>query len=217
MTERTVLILAKSPRVGRVKTRLVPPLTHDEAAWLAREALADTLTAALACPADRRILVLDGPPGTWLPSGIEVVPQHGRTLSDRLADAWSRPLGGLTLQIGMDTPQLTGADLDAAFTTLAADGTDAVLGPAQDGGWWAIGMRRADPTVFPGIPTSTAATGSLQRRALLARGWRVTSLPTMRDVDTIGDVVEVAAAAPGTRFAAAADVLLAGAAGRASR
>lgn len=201
IAHRSILVLAKAPEPGRVKTRLVPPLTHDQAAALAEAALADTLDAVLACRAERRILVLEGSPGPWLPAGIDVQPQRGEDLADRLAAAWSTVTAGSTLQIGMDTPQLTGADLDEAFETLERPGVDAVLGPAADGGWWAIGMRRPDPSVFAGIPTSTADTGRLQQAALEGRGWRVACLPVLQDVDTGGDVAQVAGLALSTRFA----------------
>ena len=70
----TLLVIAKEPRPGRVKTRLTPPFTPEEAAALAEAALADTLDAVARTPAERRVLVLDGTPGPWLPAGFEVVP-----------------------------------------------------------------------------------------------------------------------------------------------
>ncbi|NEA82606.1 glycosyltransferase, partial [Actinospica acidiphila] len=73
--EVTLLVIAKEPRPGRVKTRLTPPFTPEEAAALAEAALADTLDAVARTPARRRVLVLDGSPGPWLPAGVEVVPQ----------------------------------------------------------------------------------------------------------------------------------------------
>jgi hypothetical protein len=65
----TLLVIAKQPVPGRVKTRLVPPCTHEQAAVLAEAALADTLRTVLATPARRRVLVLDGRPGPWSPVG----------------------------------------------------------------------------------------------------------------------------------------------------
>ncbi len=193
---RTVLVLAKAPVPGRVKTRLCPPLTPAEAARLAEAALADTLDAVLACAADRRVLVLDGAPGPWLPRGIEVVPQHGAGLAERLARAWAGPLGAATLQIGMDTPQVSPTLLDLGFALLEAPGADAVLGLAGDGGWWAIGMRRADPQVFDGVPMSDPSTGTAQLAALTRRGHRVRLLPLLRDVDTAADLQPVVAECP---------------------
>lgn len=106
-----LLVIAKAPVPGRVKTRLCPPLTPTEAAAVAAAALADTLDAVAGCAADRKILALDGNPGDWLPPGFEVIPQRGATFCHRLAHAWS-DASGPGLQIGMDTPQVTSELLD---------------------------------------------------------------------------------------------------------
>ena len=98
------------------------------------------------------------------------------------------------------TPQLTAPLLEQAASLLTT--ADAVLGPALDGGYWAIGLREADPSAFDGVPMSTPLTGALQRRRLRRLGLRVAPLPPLRDVDTIDDAVAVAASAPATRFAA---------------
>src|SRR5690242_13674278 len=81
----TLLVIAKEPLPGRVKTRLTPPYSPREAAELAAAALGDTLEAVRATPARRRVLVLDGRPGPWLPAGFEVVPQVPGGLDVRLA------------------------------------------------------------------------------------------------------------------------------------
>jgi glycosyltransferase A (GT-A) superfamily protein (DUF2064 family) len=82
-----VLVIAKAPVPGRVKTRLCPPCTPDEAAALARAALEDTLEAAAGAGAERRVLVLEGQPGPWLPAGWDIVAQRGNGLAERLAAA----------------------------------------------------------------------------------------------------------------------------------
>jgi rSAM/selenodomain-associated transferase 1 len=196
-----VTVLAKAPVPGRVKTRLVPPYSPAEAAALAEAALADTLAAAVGSGADEVVVALDGRPGPWLPPGCRVVAQRGGGLDERLAAAWA-DAGGPGVQVGMDTPQLTSADLDAALAALADH--DAALGLAEDGGWWAIALRRPDERVFLGIPTSRGDTGVRQRRRLAALGLRVADLPVRRDVDHAADVAAVAALAPAGRFAAVA-------------
>lgn len=85
----TLLVIAKEPRPGRVKTRLTPPFTPEEAAGLAEASLADTLHAVAATPATRRVLVLDGAPGPWLPPGFDVVAQCAGGLDERLAEAFA--------------------------------------------------------------------------------------------------------------------------------
>ncbi|WBB58364.1 DUF2064 domain-containing protein [Streptomyces sp. WMMC500] len=200
----TVLVVAKEPRPGRVKTRLTPAYTPAEAAQLAEAALADTLAVVRDLPARRRVLVLDGAPGDWLPPGFTVVPQAAGGLDERLAAAF----GGCTgpaLLVGMDTPQLTAGLLAPALADDAWSACDAYLGPALDGGFWALGLARPDPELLRGVPMSTAYTGAAQQRRLLAAGLRVRELPPLRDVDTAADVPPVAeAAAPGGRFAATA-------------
>jgi uncharacterized protein len=197
----TVIVLAKAPEPGRVKTRLCPPCDPDEAARLAEAALVDTLSAVAATPTRRRVLVLDGTPGAWLPTGVEVLPQRGGGLDERLAHAFA-DVGEGGVLIGMDTPQVTPELLADSLRRLHTAPADAVLGPAVDGGWWAIGLRAPDPAVFVGVPMSTAGTCRAQRARLGFLGLRTVSLPRIRDVDDIDDAIAVAREAPRSRFAA---------------
>jgi glycosyltransferase A (GT-A) superfamily protein (DUF2064 family) len=191
----TLLVIAKEPRPGRVKTRLTPPFTPREAAGLAEAALADTLDVVARTPARRRVLVLEGAPGPWLPPGFEVVRQCAGGLDERLAAAFAH-CDGPALLIGMDTPQVTPALLAVDFA-----GCDAYFGPAADGGFWALGLAEPDPGLLRGVPMSTPLTGAAQRARLT--GLRVRDLPELRDVDTADDARLVAGAAPHGRFAAA--------------
>lgn len=197
-----ILVLAKAPAPGLSKTRLCPPLDPGQAAAVAEAALVTTLDAVSAARATRRILVLEGEPGSWLPPGIEVIPQRGHGHAERLASAFV-DAGAPALLIGMDSPQVTAAMLDDAVEALAGTGVDAVLGPAEDGGWWAIGLRRADGRVFAGVPMSRSDTGRRQLERLEHLGLRTRLLPGLRDVDHFPDAVAVAARAPGTPFAEA--------------
>jgi uncharacterized protein len=197
-----LIVLAKAPRAGRSKTRLCPPCTPHEAAALAEAALIDTLEAVLATPATRRVLVLDGPAGSWLPAGFEVVEQRGDGLDERLGGAFA-DVGEPALLVGMDTPQVTPGDLTGGVAQLMAPGTDAVLGPAPDGGYWSVGLCDADARAFVGVPMSTPRTGRAQLVRLRGLGLRVALLPALRDVDRIADARAVAALAPGGRFARA--------------
>ncbi|MGW5201173.1 TIGR04282 family arsenosugar biosynthesis glycosyltransferase [Streptomyces spiralis] len=192
----TLLVIAKEPLPGKVKTRLTPPFTPQEAAELAEAALADTLLAVAAAPADRHVLVLDGAPGPWLPSGFDVVRQCAGGLDERLAAAFAG-CSGPALLIGMDTPQVTPELLGVDFAAC-----DAWFGPAEDGGFWALGLAVPDPALVRGVPMSTPVTGAVQRDRLVAAGLRVRDLPLLRDVDTAADARAVAARAPHGRFAA---------------
>jgi glycosyltransferase A (GT-A) superfamily protein (DUF2064 family) len=196
-----LVVLAKSPAPGQVKTRLTPPLSPDQAATLARASLEDTLQAVLDAGGRMPpLLALAGEPGPWLPRGFEVIPQDDGGLDERIAAALSGALGPALL-IGMDTPQVRPGLLRAAMRRLERPGVDAVLGMAADGGWWALGMRGPDPGAVLGIPMSTAWTGWAQRERLAGLGLRTWELPVIRDVDTFDDVLAVARLAPGGRFA----------------
>ncbi|MGH2708494.1 MAG: TIGR04282 family arsenosugar biosynthesis glycosyltransferase, partial [Actinomycetota bacterium] len=201
-----ILVFAKAPRVGRSKTRLCPPCTPLQAAILAEAMLTDTLRAVAATPAARRVLVLEGSPGPWLPAGFEVLLQRGEGQAARLA-AGFEDAGGPALLIGMDTPQVTPALLVQATAQLSAPGVDAVLGIAADGGWWALGLRRPDPSALEGVPMGSPRTGDCQRRRLHELGLAVAELPMLQDVDEIADAFEVAAAIPGSAFETALSAL----------
>jgi rSAM/selenodomain-associated transferase 1 len=207
----TVVVIAKEPVPGRVKTRLTPPFSPWQAARLAEAALADTLTAAVQVPAARPVVALDGAPGSWLPDGCDVIAQRGRGLDQRIAAAFSEAYARLSVPvvlIGMDTPQVTPELLEAALRPLADGTADAAFGPAHDGGFWLLGLRRPDPRLVLGVPMSTAHTGAVQLARLLAAGLRVHQLPRCLDVDTAADAVAVAGQAPQSRFAAALRDLL---------
>ncbi|MDX6678241.1 MAG: uncharacterized protein QOE31_2293 [Solirubrobacteraceae bacterium] len=205
-TTPALVVMAKEPLAGRVKTRLCPPLEPAQAAALAEAALGDTLNAVAWTPARRRVLALDGSPGDWLPGGFEVVAQRGDGLAERLANA-TRDVGESLLLVGMDTPQLTRALLIDALERLAQPGVDAVLGPTTDGGYWTIGLREPDPEVFAGVRMSSAGTAAAQRARLNELGLRTVELEALRDVDTYEDAVAVATLAPWSRFAATFELL----------
>jgi rSAM/selenodomain-associated transferase 1 len=193
----TVLVLAKAPRPGRVKTRLQTTFSPQQAAALARAALLDTLDAVQAHDVPRRVLVLDGGPGPWAPLGFDVIGQADGDLSERIAAAFESvlPGHGPALLVGMDTPQLSPALLDVDWTDV-----DAVLGLCEDGGYWAIGLREAHPRAVRGVPMSRPDTGARQLERLRELGMRVRILPTLRDVDTPDDAAAVAVLAPRSRF-----------------
>jgi rSAM/selenodomain-associated transferase 1 len=194
-------VIAKAPVPGRSKTRLCPPCTPDEAAALAEAALRDTLAALLAVPgAARRVLVLDGTPGAWLPDGVEVIAQRGEGLAQRLAAAFD-DIGGPAFLVGMDTPQVTASNLTTGLQALQRH--RAALGLAPDGGYWGIGLRAPAPAAFAGVPMSSPHTGTVQLARLRALGLRPARLAMLRDVDLVADARAVAAQAPRSRFAAA--------------
>jgi uncharacterized protein len=215
-----VLIFAKAPEPGFVKTRLTPVASAVQAADIAATALLDTLDAVRAsgCVA---LVAMSGDLGGALRSEAVrsqlsrtvQLSQRGDTFGDRLANAHLdarrvHPEGPI-LQIGGDTPQVSPALLRDATEQLASErlGTcrvDAVLGLATDGGWWALGVHNAtDACVVRRVAPSRADTGVRTLEALRSRGLKVAMLPELRDVDTMPDARAVAAQIPSSRFARA--------------
>lgn len=195
----TLIVIAKECIPGRVKTRLHPPLTLEQAAILAAASLADTFKAVSSLPATRRILVFDGnllPPGS---ESYELIQQVSGELDMRLGAIFDE-CSGPTVLIGMDTPQLTADLLAPIFDEWPTD-VDAWLGLANDGGYWTIAMANPDGSLIRGVPMSRNDTGRLQLERLEAAGLRVHRLPELIDVDTIDDARAVAALNPHTQFA----------------
>lgn len=202
MTAATLIVIAKQPVPGRVKTRLCPPCSPRQAAAIAEAALRDTLAAVAATPAERRVVALDGVPGPWLAPGFEVVPQVAGGLGERLEAAFAG-CDGPAFLVAMDTPQVTPVLLTRALTALAAPGVDAVLGPTPDAGYWGVGFAGRAPGAFHGVPMSSPHTLAAQIARLDALGLATRMLPPLEDVDSFDDARRVASAAPETRFAAA--------------
>ncbi|MEU8201838.1 TIGR04282 family arsenosugar biosynthesis glycosyltransferase [Streptosporangium sp. NPDC049046] len=202
--EGQVVVIAREPVPGQVKTRLIPPFTAREAAALAAAALEDTLRAVARVPVDRRVLALDGAPGPWLPHGFAVLPQRGEAPDERLAAAFDdahRLLPVPVVLIGADTPQVTPDMLVYALSMLSA--YDAVFGPTTAGGFWLLGLRAPEPTLLLGVPMSEPTVGEIQLRRLEEAGLSVALMPRLTDVDTAADAFVVAAQAPRSFFAAA--------------
>jgi len=195
----TLVLIAKEPIPGRVKTRLHPPLSLERAAELAAASIQDTLSTMMRVPAKRRLIAYDGenlPIGT---ESFEVLRQVPGSLDQRLAAIFDA-CDGPTVLIGMDTPQVTPDDLSAAFDSWPS-GVDAWFGAASDGGFWALGMREPRGDLIRGVPMSQDDTGSIQFQRLRDAGLTVGLLPRLTDVDDIDSAREVAALAPHTLFA----------------
>jgi len=205
-----ILVVAKAPVPGLAKTRLGDRIGMPAAAEVAAAALLDTLAQCETAFADDRHVAMTGDlsqaaRGDEIEAalrGWDVREQRGDGFAERLTHAHADIGPGPVVQIGMDTPQVT-----AALLLEAAGGLrdhDAVLGPAEDGGWWVLALRDpADADVLRAVPPSTPDTGALTLAALRERGLDVATAITLRDVDEVEDAVAVAALAPDGRFAAA--------------
>ena len=203
-----MLVVAKVPEPGRVKTRLGAQIGMAAAAEVAAASLLDTIAVCASASSHCHVSLagdLDqavrGDELRAALAGWTVHPQEGLDFAARLVDAHAR-VSAPVVQVGMDTPHLTRALLWQAAAGLST--YDAVLGAAQDGGWWVLALR--DPSqaaALAGVRMSTPSTGADTRAALEAAGLLVGSASTLRDVDTVADADAVAALAPASRFAAA--------------
>ncbi|GAA3576312.1 DUF2064 domain-containing protein [Amycolatopsis ultiminotia] len=215
-----LLVIAKAPVPGFAKTRLCPPATAEQAGEIAAAALLDTLDAVNATAGALPVVAMTGDltaaaRGTEIRQALQrvtVLAQRGEDFATRLANAHADTAAahaGLPVfQIGMDTPQVTSELLAACIEPVLAGARSAVLGAAEDGGWWGLGLadpRHAD--VLARVPMSQQDTGARTREALSTNGIRTGELPILSDVDTMVDARRVAALRPEGRFAAAVDAV----------
>jgi hypothetical protein len=212
-----LLVLAKAPQPGKVKTRLCPPADSVGAARVAAAALLDTLDIVSTVNDAKVVVALAGDLrgaeaahqiSTALRCG-QVIEQRGDSLGDRIASAHADVArlhpGDPVIQVGMDTPQISTALLSHCRDELGSPGVDAAVAPALDGGWWALGLK--DPLhakLIDHVPTSRRDTGEQTFAALQDSGLTVATLPPLSDVDTAQDALRVAAEIPDSRFARAA-------------
>lgn len=193
MSGMRILIFAKAPVAGRVKTRLIPALGAEGAARLAAEMLARTVAAALAARVGPVELCAEPDPDdpAWdgrLPEQVQLSAQGDGDLGRRLARAARRTTdrGEKLLLVGADCPELDPDRLRAAATALASH--DAVIHPAADGGYALLGLSRFDPSLFDAIAWSTAAVAGQTLERLRALGWAIWIGDTLRDVDEPADL-----------------------------
>lgn len=193
-----IIVMARAPCVGQVKTRLVPALDAEAAASLARCFVQDTVSKAgqivrdvivAFTPAEGRAVLepLAPPDVIW-------AEQKGNDLGDRLEGAiehaGARGFSPI-LVIGTDSPTLPASSLESAVRLLASGHADVVLGPTDDGGYYLVGLRQPSCSLFRDVPWSTprayAWTADNARRA----GLRLISLPRWYDVDTPADLARL--------------------------
>jgi hypothetical protein len=196
-----VAIMAKAPRPGAVKTRLCPPLTPRRAAALGRCFLLDRIAQvrrlARAVPVLGYAPARQGSLFRRLAPDFALVPQRGPDLGARLASVLETLLDrghAAALAIDADTPTLPTRTLQRAVDLAASGEADVVLGPAEDGGYYLIGVRALHRGLFTGIPWSSP--GVLAATLARARAARLRSvcLPAWFDVDTPGDLARLRAA-----------------------
>lgn len=192
-------VMAKAPEAGRVKTRLVPPLTPDEAAALSLCTLRDTAANVAYAAARERAdaVAVYTPVGSeqafedLLPKEFSLLPQHGESLGDRLYNATQTLLRlgyASVCLINSDSPTLPSDRLAGALCALAHPGDRVVLGPARDGGYYLIGLKRVHRRLFDAVEWSTSKVlaQTLERAAEI--GLEVELLPEWYDVDSTAEL-----------------------------
>lgn len=195
-----ILVFAKAPVAGAVKTRLAPALGPEGAARLQARLVRRTVARVSACglapfelhvAPDGRHPLFRSLAGT----GVTLVAQQGRDLGGRMHAALAAALGSaeFAILIGTDCPALDRAYLALACDALA-QGHPAVLGPAEDGGYVLIGLRRPAPTLFAGIDWGGPQVLAQTRRRLADLGWAAVELPTLWDLDRPADLQRLGAA-----------------------
>ena len=208
----TLLVVAKAPVPGRAKTRLAASVGDQVAAGVAAAALLDTLDAVAATPVATRVVALTGELDAAADAAeirrrlasFFVIGQRGNDFGERLANAHADAAsvdGHPVLQIGMDTPQVTAELLGDCGRRLVE--SSAVLGLANDGGWWALGVHTpALADCLRDVPMSQPDTGALTLKTLRGNGVDVALLDELADFDIADDVAAVREACrPGSRFA----------------
>ena len=184
-----IVLFAKEPTPGRVKTRLIPTLGAEGAARLARRLLATTLREAVASGLP---VELCGDPDArfWGPTslGIALSAQGEGDLGARLTRAAARTIAGgeNVLLIGADCPGLVSSHLRDAAAAL--DRHDAVIHPAEDGGYALLGLRRSDPSLFDRIAWSGPEVATQTCARIGALGWSLAIHDTLRDIDQPADL-----------------------------
>lgn len=192
-----LIVFARAPHAGAVKTRLIPSLGADGAAHIYERLLEHALCVAAEAPVDARAIHVDSAASLpWFAAqrGFELQVQTPGDLGARMAQACAQALlhHRRVLLMGSDLADITGADLALADAWLARD-AEIVLGPVADGGYWLIGLRASHRELFEDIAWGSAGvyTATVARMARRGLCWR--ALPLRHDVDEVGDLPRMAA------------------------
>jgi rSAM/selenodomain-associated transferase 1 len=188
-----LLVFAKAPRLGLVKTRLQPALSQQQSVDLHEQMLWYTLTMALNAGIAEVELWLDQPNQYWQAwceeRSVRVYLQCGNSLGERMLRGFQQALQSdeLAVVIGCDCPFINAGYLQQAFAALAG-GLDAVMGPAEDGGYVLLGLRRAEARLFNDVNWGTSRVLVQTYTNLAAMGWHYTNLATLADIDRPEDL-----------------------------
>lgn len=197
---KNLILFVKAPVPGRVKTRLVPPLTHEEACRLYRGWSREIYRSVRELDGVRVEVAYESHPAfptpDWLDLGRDRVPffeQERGDLGRRLVQAFSRAFESgqeRVAVIGSDSPGLPLQHIRETFAAL--EGHDLVLGPTQDGGYYLVGLRkRVIQRIFEGIPWSTTGVFTNTVKVAAEMGLRLHLLPEYFDIDRPEDLKRI--------------------------
>lgn len=216
MTTRRLIVFAREPQPGRVKTRLARDIGDSRAAQLYAAMLDDVLATAAALRGFRTMIFWatenGKPPEHYRDMPCEHFVQTGSDLGERMINAFSTAFSGETGScciIGSDSPDLPPEYLCQAFDLLE-QGSEAVFGPADDGGYYLAGMRRLIPELFSGIEWGAATVLDESCRRAREQGVKTAFLPGWYDIDTLADLRRLTGSRGETRSSRLAAALLAG-------
>ncbi|HWP93416.1 MAG TPA: TIGR04282 family arsenosugar biosynthesis glycosyltransferase [Thermodesulfobacteriota bacterium] len=189
----TLLIFVKYPEPGRVKTRLAEDLGHEKAAEI-YASMAESVIHNLSESEEYKTIIFFDPPDrkremeNWLGKRYRLLAQEGNSLGERMANALEKTfsLGAeKAVIIGTDCLEITEEIISRAFQSL--DEMDLVLGPAEDGGYYLLGMKESIPEIFDDITWSTSQVLGQTINKIKTMGLKFSLLKTLRDIDTISD------------------------------
>lgn len=189
-----LVVLAKQPELGKVKTRIAKVIGDERATELYRCSLQDTLALATAITGVSHVLSFAPPTAEArryfedVAPAFELIPQQGATFGDRLSGTFAHllPLYHPVVLIGSDSPDLPASIISEAFELLQQ--ADAVLGPAADGGYYLLGLQAMQPMLFERIDWSTEVVAHQTRLRALEARLRIDELPVWHDLDTLDDL-----------------------------
>jgi uncharacterized protein len=194
-----IVVMAKAPQPGTVKTRLSPPLDPCEASFLYSQFLLDKIEQLKRIRGPRRYIAYTPDTARTFfasitPDDFDLIPQAGRDLGERMAGIarafFSEGFDKLLI-IDSDTPNLPPRYIREGLHRL--DHADVVIGPCDDGGYYLIGTRRNMPELFSGIPWSTSAVAGMTAATAVRLGVTVSLLEWWYDIDTAGDLLRLKA------------------------
>ncbi|WP_353128373.1 TIGR04282 family arsenosugar biosynthesis glycosyltransferase [Parapedobacter pyrenivorans] len=189
-----LIIFAKMPVYGKVKTRLAVSIGHAAALEIYRQLLSHTLNMAAKVKAEKIMFYSDETTlDLTIAPGFASATQCGDDLGKRMKNAFTDVFGqgyAKAVIVGTDCPAIDETIVATAFDTL--DKRDLVIGPAYDGGYYLLGMKRVHPTLFENIPWSTAAVFEKTVAICKNDGLSYSLLPPLPDVDEEKDLPHLA-------------------------